>query len=400
MVIRRAILRAGGDLPGPDGIACAALAGGPFADDPKTSAEPVRVQPAPELGAVPAATDPFPFQPRQPGGQAAFTNAEHIFALAAQDLADELSAQAGLPHDPADRHAISGHLADHPIGLPASQKALVLQPFRGRQQFGVNRLRSDRLADGGQAPLHSGQEGGAGILEEVPAVGDLHRVRQGARDGTAIAAVAVPGDDLDAGTRPQPGLHRRGLAIRQQVDHPVPLQIADQRAVTLTTPPRPVINADDARFAARGLLRGGPNAAQEGILADRQQEPPGERLRGTSAKSKAEVPDQALEARGASCVRPGNNGREPLREDPGRTVRHAASKAANQQDQRHRSAMRGQIGRLALIPAVDMARNRATARTGRRRSAARPSVDADRLASQLNLIGLETRGQKIPSSGP
>lgn len=70
-----------------------------------------------------------------------------------------------------------------------------------------------------------------------------------------------------------------------------------------------------------------------------------------------------------------------------------AAKAANQQDQLHSPPMGGKIGWPALIPTVDMARDRATARTCRR-GIGGASVDPDRIAGKLNLIGLEPCWQK------
>jgi hypothetical protein len=52
----------------------------------------------------------------------------------------------------------------------------------------------------------------------MPPVGDLDRVWQGPRDGTAVSAVTVPGDDLDLGMLAEPGFDSRGFAVRQQID--------------------------------------------------------------------------------------------------------------------------------------------------------------------------------------
>ena len=204
-----------------------------------------------------------------------------------------------------------------------------MQAFRCGQQSRRQRLSPDRLAEDGLAPLHGGQDGRTGMLrglrgatgatvpcafEEVPAVGDLDCPRQGARDGAAVPAFAVAGDHLDAGTRPQPGLDGGGLAIRHPVDHPVPLQIADQRAVALPLPPGPVVEAD--RPGCVGISSGRrSDAAQKGVLADRQQKPPGERLCRATAESEAELPDDALKARRSPAIRAGKTGPETLREN-------------------------------------------------------------------------------------
>jgi len=101
------------------------------------------------------------------------------------------------------------------------------------------------LADARHAAPDRRQEGRADILEQVPAVGDLNCLR----NGTAIAAVAVASDQLDLRMGTQPGFDRGRLAIRQQIDHAAPLQIADRRSVALSLAPGPVVDADDPRFS-------------------------------------------------------------------------------------------------------------------------------------------------------
>lgn len=109
-------------------------------------------------------------------------------------------------------------------------------------------------------------------------------LRARARDSATVAAVPVMGDgfDLTAGT--QPCVNSGGFLIRQQVDNPAPLKIANQCAVSLSFAPFLVVDADDA-----GLIGSGPrclaNAAQEGIFTRGQFEPSGKRLCRTSAES-------------------------------------------------------------------------------------------------------------------
>lgn len=99
-----------------------------------------------------------------------------------------------------------------------------------------------------------------GLLRE-----DLRMPREGARDGAAITAVAVTGHDLDPGAGTQPGLDRGRVPVRQQVDNPGPLQIADQCTVSLSHAPSPVVDTDNAEVTFRGLCRVS-NTAQKGAL--------------------------------------------------------------------------------------------------------------------------------------
>ena len=161
-----------------------------------------------------------------------------------------------------------GHPENQSIGLLAALEALILQSFRRCQKLGVECLRADRLADGRHIPLHGRQKGCAPVLQEMPTICHLKRLRQGARDGAAITAVAFPGHDLDPGAVSQLGLDRGRFPVRQQVDNPASLQIADQGAVSLSLAPCAVVDTDDAEFAVRGLCCVS-KAAQKGILADR-----------------------------------------------------------------------------------------------------------------------------------
>jgi hypothetical protein len=61
----------------------------------------------------------------------------------------------------------------------------------------------------------------------------------------AIGAGAIAHDDLDGRMVLQPGGQGLGRAVGQQVDDPVTLQVAQDRAVALAFAPGPVINTQD-----------------------------------------------------------------------------------------------------------------------------------------------------------
>lgn len=116
----------------------------------------------------------------------------------------------------------------------------------------------------------------------------------------------------------------------------------------------PVIDADHTRGLGGGAHQV-PRPTQERVFACRHQKAPSERLSRSSGEGKTEVTHKILQARGASHMRSGDAGREPLGEDPGRTAGRAAAKATNLQDDFHGSPMRGNISRATSIPTVDMA---------------------------------------------
>jgi hypothetical protein len=84
----------------------------------------------------------------------------------------------------------------------------------------------------------------------------------------AIGAGAIAHDDLDGRMVLQPGGQGLGRAVGQQVDDPVTLQVAQDRAVALAFAPGPVINTQDTG-RRHGLQRRFTDAAQQGRAADR-----------------------------------------------------------------------------------------------------------------------------------
>lgn len=105
---------------------------------------------------------------------------------------------------------VRGHLTNQSFGLLVALNALILQSFRGRKQFRIKCFRADRLADLERIPLYGGQESRARTFQQVPAIRNLNRPRQGARNSAAIACVTVSGDNLDPWAGTQPCLDRAG----------------------------------------------------------------------------------------------------------------------------------------------------------------------------------------------
>ena len=101
--------------------------------------------------------------------------------------------------------------------------------------------------------------------------------------------------------RPQPGFHGGRFPIRQKFNHPTPLQIANQGAISVSLAPGPVVDTNDAKPCARGLCRVS-NTAQESIFLDWKQKPCGECLSGTPTECLAKMSDKVLQTRGATCM--------------------------------------------------------------------------------------------------
>ena len=95
---------------------------------------------------------------------------------------------------------------------------------------------------------HRIEEGAAGVLHQMPPVCDLGCPRQRPGRRQSVAATAIACDDLDLRLVRKPVLGRRRLAIRQQGDCFAPLEIADDRPVTLVASPCPIVDANHGRW--------------------------------------------------------------------------------------------------------------------------------------------------------
>jgi hypothetical protein len=80
------------------------------------------------------------------------------------------------------------------------------------------------------------------ILEDVEAIRHLQRLWRAARGPIRKVRAAVTTDDHDLRLRLQPGRERVRLAIRQEVNDVTPLEIDEERAVTMATADTPVID--------------------------------------------------------------------------------------------------------------------------------------------------------------
>jgi hypothetical protein len=89
----------------------------------------------------------------------------------------------------------------------------------------------------------------------VPSVGDLYRVRRTLTDAIGIGAGTVACHDRNARMLSGPARERLGLPIRQQIHNTVPLQIDQDRFITMTAPPSPVIHRQHTRRVHRGSIR-------------------------------------------------------------------------------------------------------------------------------------------------
>jgi hypothetical protein len=152
----------------------------------------------------------------------------------------------GAMDDFLDRHARAGGTLDYGIVGLATQ-----EPFYRSLWAQVSRSGSTVLVDkawrnGAEALPDRLQKGGAGVFHEMPAICNLDRLRARPFHRMPITCASVTRDNGNAGMANQPRLNGCLLAIGQQIDDTVALEMTDNGAVALPTLPGEIVDADHA----------------------------------------------------------------------------------------------------------------------------------------------------------
>ncbi|ANV23038.1 hypothetical protein BA939_26760 [Rhizobium sp. S41] len=84
--------------------------------------------------------------------------------MTTQYASDKAATVSGPAHDLLDCCSGLGHVENCGVGVFPSKISLVLDPLGGRQQFGVDRGRSDRSSDLAHRFAHRIEECPAGVL--------------------------------------------------------------------------------------------------------------------------------------------------------------------------------------------------------------------------------------------
>lgn len=202
------------------------------------------------------------------------------------------------------------------------------------------------------------------IAQKVPAIRDLDGVRSAGPNAVGVSAGAVAGNDLHPGMGFQPRRHRLRVAVGQQVDGTVAFQIDDDRAVALTAPPGPVVDADDAR-CCQGRQGSCPDQAQQRVAADRHGQ--ASRQAGTSLAAGAEgdAPLRLRQPDGPPNLRQGN-GRQTFGEDAARALDSGAAETSNLEVELADPALPRQVAEAATVTTMNAARGMPTHGAGRR----------------------------------
>ena len=108
---------------------------------------------------------------------------------------------------------------------------------------------------------HAALEVPGQVVPQVPAVGDLHRVRGAEPGGLGVGTGPVPADHLDSRVFLQPGGEGRHLAVGQQVNRPPGGHVDHDAAVDVAAAQREVVDPEHRK--SRDLhVRKNPEQAQ------------------------------------------------------------------------------------------------------------------------------------------
>ena len=92
-----------------------------------------------------------------------------------------------------------------------------------------------------------GFDGFTEILHEMPAVGDLHRVRGALGHSGGVGFRAIPRHDRHLRMGPEPGRNSLGGAVLEQIHRATPVQIDHDRAIRMPFPFGPIVDTNGTR---------------------------------------------------------------------------------------------------------------------------------------------------------
>jgi hypothetical protein len=206
----------------------------------------------------------------------------------------------------------------------------------------------------------------------VPAVGNLDCVGRALSAGLPIATAAITGDDADTGTSRQPCGHCAGIPIRQEIHDTAAFEITNERPISLTTLPGPIVYPDSPqwRFVTSRLPS---NSPQQGISADRQHETSCKPRSRTTAKGETAIMYDPIEPNCPSGKRLGCLMGKSLGEDVAGTGTACTAKTPDGHLNDHGTAMRWQIRDSPKVMTMNSVRDHSTCwtLTGPRSSAGR-----------------------------
>lgn len=171
-------------------------------------------------------------------------------------------------------------------------------------------------------------------------------------DGLRLQAASVSADDLDRRMVSQPPCCAIDTPIIENADDRASLEINHDSAVSRRSPPTPVIDANHPNLGGAVRNRGIPlQLPQYGVVVDRHTEPLHQALARAAARAMTEQPDNLHDPRRPERIR-GSNLRQSVGECLSLTFLMCASPAAQPELHRYGLALRRQILKAAVGPAM------------------------------------------------
>lgn len=130
-------------------------------------------------------------QPGEPWRQRADPDPKHLASFAAHDSANHLPTTAGAARDLLDRRPSVRERLNCRMDLFPAQKAFVLKALGRGQKCRLDADGVERLTDRWHRLPHRAEERSAGILHQMPAIGDLDCVGQCLGDRLTVSAAAI-----------------------------------------------------------------------------------------------------------------------------------------------------------------------------------------------------------------
>ena len=209
---------------------------------------------------------------------------------------------------------------------------------------------------------HGAEEGGAGVLHQMPAICDLESVGKSPAGGEGEAAAAVSGHNSDLRLFCEPRLSGRRFPVRKELDRATALEVANNRPVTLVAFPGPVIDSDDVWSWRRRPYRS-PYHAQQRVVTNRHHETPRQARCRSAAERERQMVDEPVEPGGPARVGRKNIIAKPFGKNASATRRRHATEAPRQQGDADHASGKRQIREPSLITAMDAPGNRPAIRT-------------------------------------
>ncbi len=217
-------------------------------------------------------------------------------------------------------------------------------------------------------PIGESLDGISEITEQVPAISDLNNARRALTNAVGINTGSITCDNLDTWVIAQPSGHRCGVAVRQEINHFIRLKVHEYRAVSMTTPPCPVVDPEDPRRCGSSRWRVRRHQAKQRVRAGRNRKTSRQPRSGFAAERETEMMVKIAQSSCLAAETPSHFG-QGLGKSLAGAVAIGASEAAHGDTDRHRPSLPRQVVEHPAVNAVNPSRGCTTARTFRHRRA-------------------------------